>query len=140
MTSTNKTINIELSQFEGSDSFTREGYNSDMLKIDTEMGNVKTDLTRVDNVSQKLDTKVNTESKITSERSVKDAEGLFTIVTYKRSDNTVYKTSMLSGGTSSQYTTRTVKWFDTDGTTILATDVYTLTYDADGDLLSEVLQ
>lgn len=140
MTSTNKTINIELSQFEGSDSFTREGYNSDMLKIDTEMGDVKTDLMRVDNVSQKLDTKVNTESKITSERSVKDAEGLFTIVTYKRSDNTVYKTSMLSGGTSPQYTARTVKWFDTDGTTILATDVYTLTYDADGDLLSEVLQ
>lgn len=38
MTSTNKTTNIKLSQFEGSDSFTRESYNSDMLKIDTEVG------------------------------------------------------------------------------------------------------
>lgn len=38
MTSTNKTINIELSQFEGSDSFLRTDYNNDMLKIDKEVG------------------------------------------------------------------------------------------------------
>ncbi len=73
------------------------------------------------------------------EKSNKDSEGIFTTVTYKRkSNNSLYATSVLSGGTSPQYTTRTVKFYDTDGVTLLLEKIFTLTYDADGDLVSEV--
>jgi hypothetical protein len=73
-------------------------------------------------------------------KSGKDANGIFTIVEYKRADGTLYARSVLSGGTSPQYTTRTVTYYDTNGTTVLRTDTYTLTYDSDGDLVSEVKQ
>lgn len=71
-------------------------------------------------------------------KSGKDANGIFTIVEYKRADGTLYAKSELSGGTSPQYTTRTITYYDTDGTTVLRTDTFTLTYDANGDLISEV--
>lgn len=71
-------------------------------------------------------------------KSDKDSEGIYTTVTYKRSDGTIYATSVLSGGTSPQYTTRTLTFYETDGTTVKTTKVYTLSYDDDGDLISEV--
>lgn len=70
----------------------------------------------------------------------KDANGIFTIVEYKRADGTLYARSVLSGGTSPKYTTRTITYYGTDGTTVIRTDPYTLVYDADGDLISEVKQ
>ncbi|MCQ5366082.1 phage tail protein [Anoxybacillus salavatliensis] len=73
-------------------------------------------------------------------KSGKDANGIFTIVEYKRANGTLFARSVLSDGTSPQYTTRTVTYYDTDGTTVLRTDTYTLTYDTDGDLISEVKQ
>lgn len=73
-------------------------------------------------------------------KSGKDANGIFTIVEYKRSDGTLYARSVLSGGTSPQYTTRTITYYAADGTTVIRTDPYTLVYDADGDLISEVKQ
>ena len=73
-------------------------------------------------------------------KSGKDANGIFTIVEYKRADGTLYARSALSGGTSPKYTTRTVTYYDTNGTTVLRTDTYTLTYDTQGDLISEVKQ
>lgn len=72
-------------------------------------------------------------------RSGKDSNGVFTTITYTRPDATVYQTSILSGGTSPQYTTRTVTWYAADGTTVVRTDVYTLAYDSDGDITSETL-
>lgn len=72
-------------------------------------------------------------------KSVKDSEGIFKTVTYKRkSDNTIFAKSVLSGGTSPQYTTRTLTFYNADGITVKATKIYTLSYDADGDLVSEV--
>lgn len=72
-------------------------------------------------------------------KSGKDSEGIFTTVTYKRkSDNTIFAKSVLSGGTSPQYTTRTLTFYNADGITIKGTKIYTLSYDSDGDLVSEV--
>jgi hypothetical protein len=71
-------------------------------------------------------------------KSGKDANGIFTIVEYKRSDGTLFARSVLSGGTSPQYTTRTITYYGTDGTTVLRTDTFALTYDTDGDLINEV--
>jgi hypothetical protein len=71
-------------------------------------------------------------------KSGKDANGIFTIVEYKRADGTLFVKSVLSGGTSPQYTTRTITYYDNDGTTVIKTDVYNLIYDEDGDLISEV--
>jgi hypothetical protein len=73
-------------------------------------------------------------------KSGKDSNGIFTTVEYKRPDGTLYARSVLSGGTSPQYTTRTITYYAADGITVIRTDPYTLTYDADGDLISEVKQ
>jgi hypothetical protein len=73
-------------------------------------------------------------------KSGKDANGIFTVVEYKRANGTLYARSVLSGGTSPQYTTRTITYYGADGTTVLRTDTYTLTYDVDGDLINEVKQ
>jgi hypothetical protein len=77
--------------------------------------------------------------KLSTYRSNKDSESIYTTITYKRSDSTNYAVSVLSGGTTPLYTTRTETFYDTDGTTVLSTNVYTLTYDVDGLLESEVL-
>ena len=71
-------------------------------------------------------------------RSDKDVNGIFVTISSLRADETLAKRSVLSGGTSPEYTTRTETWYDTDGVTVLSTQVYTLTYD-DGDLVSEKL-
>lgn len=73
-------------------------------------------------------------------KSEKDENGVFTVVEYKRADGTLYARSVLSGGTSLQYTTRTITYYAADGTTVIRTDPYTLVYDADGDLINEVKQ
>lgn len=69
----------------------------------------------------------------------KDANGIYTELQYKRPDGTLAKKSMLSGGTSPKYTTRTVTYYKVDGVTVVLTKTYALTYTED-DLTSEVLQ
>jgi hypothetical protein len=71
-------------------------------------------------------------------KSGKDANGIFTIVEYKRADGTLFARSVLSGGTSPQYSTRTVTYYAADGATVIDIKTYSLTYDADGDLVNEV--
>ncbi len=73
------------------------------------------------------------------ERKNKDAEGIFTLIEFKRENGTMFKTSELSGGTSPQYTTRTVIFYEEDGTTIKEEFTLDLTYDEDDDLVSEVI-
>lgn len=69
----------------------------------------------------------------------RDANNIFTTIEHHRkSDNTLLKKAVLSGGTSPTYTTRTVTYYAKDGTTVIRTDVYTLSYDADGNFVSEV--
>lgn len=87
----------------------------------------------------KLLSDVDVLKKLKKERSSKDNKGVFTTVTYKRkTDNTLYAKSVLSGGISPQYTTRTVTFYDVTGVTVLATVTYTLNYDLDGDWIGEV--
>ena len=71
--------------------------------------------------------------------SGKDSNSIYTVVTFKDSTNTKRVESTLSGGTSPNYTTRTVVNYDSDGITITQTRVYTLTYDG-ATLISEILQ
>lgn len=72
-------------------------------------------------------------------KSIKDANGIYTTVTYRRKTNdSLFATSVLSGGTSPKYTTRTVTYYQTDGTTVSKTVTFTLSYDTDGILISEV--
>lgn len=72
-------------------------------------------------------------------KSNKDAEGIFTTVEYRRkSDNSLAIKAVLSGGTSPQYTTRTITYYALDGTTVEKTETFSLSYDADGDYVSEV--
>lgn len=77
-----------------------------------------------------------TDFKIT--KSNKDANGIFTTIQYKRSDDTLAIKSVLSGGTSPQYTTRTITYYGLDGATAEKTTTHTLSYDIDGVLISEV--
>lgn len=70
----------------------------------------------------------------------KDSFGLFTELQWKRADGTLAKKSVLSNGVPPNYTTKTVTYFENDGTTVKAGKVYTLSYDQENDLISEVLQ
>ncbi|UQW98194.1 hypothetical protein M2M59_04070 [Rummeliibacillus sp. G93] len=72
-------------------------------------------------------------------KSGKDSNGIFTTVQYTRkSNNTLAVKSVLSGGTTPKYTTRTVTYYGIDGTTVESTVTKTLSYDTDGDLVGEV--
>lgn len=76
--------------------------------------------------------------KLTTIRLSKDSNDIFTEIQYKRADDTLFKKSVLSGGISPKYTTRTVTFYAVDGIAVVATQVYTLSY-TDDDLISEVL-
>lgn len=70
----------------------------------------------------------------------KDSEDIFTTIEYHRPGSTLAKRSVLSGGTTPRYTTRTVTYFALNGSTVIRTQVYNLTYDADNLLIGEVPQ
>jgi hypothetical protein len=82
--------------------------------------------------------KVNFNLQLTTARSGLDTNNIFTVITMKRSDLTVYKTSTLSGGTSPNYTTRTVVYYEQDGITVDSTFIYALEYSG-LNLISETL-
>lgn len=71
------------------------------------------------------------------ECSNKDASGIFTTIEFRDSLGNLRKRSVLSGGTSPAYTTRTVTFFAADGITQTGQRIYSITYDSDGDFLSE---
>lgn len=71
-------------------------------------------------------------------KSNKDSEGIYTNVEYNRADGTLAIKSVLSGGKSPNYTTRTITYYNAAGTMVEKTITRTLSYDADGDLISEV--
>lgn len=71
-------------------------------------------------------------------RSGKDAQSIFTIISYYDTAGALRRTSTLSGGTSPAYTTRTEVDYAADGVTAVATRVYTQTYSG-GDWISEAL-
>ncbi|MCT8978864.1 hypothetical protein N4T77_20000, partial [Clostridium sp. CX1] len=69
-----------------------------------------------------------------------DSNGIATEVDLKRKDGTLILKSVLSGGTSPQYTTRTETYYEQGGTTVTKTVVYNLSYDGNGNMTSEVMQ
>lgn len=95
---------------------------------------------------QELSTEINTEldsfSKLPKSLKVtkqsKDSEGIFTKIFYRdKKTNALYATSTLSGGATPNYTTRTIEFYDGNGN-VTQKDVFALTYDSDGILISEV--
>lgn len=130
----NVNVNIDTSKLA-----TKEELSSASTYIQQEMNDLEQTVAAHQTEFAKLLTDVETLKKLRKERSNKDSNGIFTTVTYKRkSDGTIYAKSVLSGGTAPQYTTRTETFYDVDGTTILATIPYTISYDADGDWVGEV--
>lgn len=101
----------------------------DTTEIDAELDAMSA---QIGNLSDKVDD-------LKTVKSSKDANGIFTTLTYRRkSDDSLFATSILSGGTSPNYTTRTVTYYEPEGLTVRETLTYTLTYDTDGVLVSEV--
>lgn len=95
----------------------------------------------IENIDSQLAHYAEFKEDITSFKTIKlnkDAEGIFTTVEHRRSDDTLISKSVLSGGTSPLYTTRTITYYELDGTTVKNTFARTLTYDVDGVLVSEV--
>lgn len=68
-----------------------------------------------------------------------DVNGIYTILSFKRADATLYMKSTLSGGTSPSYTTDTWQFYDALGTTVVLTKTWTITYDAGGKITSKVV-
>lgn len=71
-------------------------------------------------------------------KSNKDSNGIYQNVEYRRPDGTLYIGSVLYNGTSPQYTNRAEYIYDVDGTTLLMEQAFLITYDTDGDVVSEV--
>lgn len=76
----------------------------------------------------------------TSKSNGVDEYGIASEVDLKRKDGTLILKSVLSGGNTPAYTTRTETYYSTDGTTPIKTIVYALSYDSDNNLISEVMQ
>lgn len=111
--------------------------NTEINKIDT----LQTDFTahKEDYAQFKTDTEKEL-ANYNEYSSVKDANGIFTVVEYKRSDSTVYMKSTLSNADANgNYQTNTWEYFDIDGVTLLKTLTWTITYDVDGNIVSKVV-
>lgn len=113
--STNKTPNLSMNDWAGTDNVLRTEFSANFNILDKEVG-------------QQNYKKV---------KSVKDANKIFTIEQwYRKVDNTLFRKFVLSGGVSPKYTTLALTEYAADGTTVVTTKTWTLAYDADGDLLS----
>lgn len=106
--------------------------NADDIKtLSTQMAE-KASQTDVDKINIKLEN-------YNSYASVVDANGIYTVVDYKRADGTLYMKSTLSGGTSPSYTTDIWQFYDELGTTVVTTKTWTITYDINGKVTSKVV-
>lgn len=107
--------------------------NQRLTSLVTQLG---TDVQSLNNEVAILEAEV--EQNLTLERSGLDANSVFTTLTWKRSDGTVFRTSVLSGGTSPYYATRTSTYYASNGTTVKKVITHTLAYTS-GILTSETL-
>lgn len=72
--------------------------------------------------------------------SLKDPNGIFTVVDYKRIDGTLYMQSTLSNkNTEGNYQRMVWEFYDDIGMSIIKTITWAITYDADGDIVSKVV-
>lgn len=119
-------------------------FNSKTVEIDNAVGSVIDELNaEIAKVQEEaLVTKKEFDQTITfsTYKTNQDVNGIYTTVTYKRADGTTYKTSVLSNvDANGNYTRQTLTYYQANGTTVERTEVYTLTYNAEGDVESEVL-
>lgn len=105
-------------------------------KLGTLVSQLGTDVQSISNEVASLEMEM--EQNLTLVRSGQDSYGVFTTLTWKRSDGTTFRTSVLSGGTSPQYTTRTNTYYAANGTTAKKVITHTLGY-TNGILTSETL-
>ena len=119
----------------------------DVNEVKTELNNARgteVDLdARLDKFDTSLSESVQKISEITTNYNVYASTKLgdyYTVVDFKRADNTLYCKSTLSNADSNgHYQTCTVDYYNTDGTTIKNTYTWALTYDADGKIISKVV-
>lgn len=62
-------------------------------------------------------------------RSGKDAQGRYTVTEYKRADGTLFLRETLSTASGGNYTRKVRQFYQKNGTTLLATETFALTYD-----------
>ncbi|MDM5239110.1 hypothetical protein QUF83_24030 [Bacillus cereus] len=83
----------------------------------------------------------NLQLKVSVYRSNKTANGIFATVEWKTKAGVLARKAVLSDpDTNGNYRKQTITFYAENGTTVIGTDVYIITYDADGDVTSEVLQ
>lgn len=84
----------------------------------------------------------NMQTKVSKYRSNKDQNnGLFALVEWKTKAGLLVRKAVLSDlDANGNYRKQTITFYAENGTTVIGTDVYALSYDSDGDLISEVLQ
>jgi hypothetical protein len=73
-------------------------------------------------------------------RSGKDDNGVFTTFEVKNGSTLVKKSVLSIPDSNGNYTRQTIYYYASNGTTVDRTEVYTLAYDADGNVVSEVKQ
>lgn len=72
--------------------------------------------------------------------SEKDDDGIYTVVEYRRDDDTLYLKSILSDQNSDDhYETVTWKFYDSDGSNVEEEIEWEITYDSDGQIESKVI-
>lgn len=95
----------------------------------------------IDAIDNKVAGKDNIDPVLNVLKSNIDANGIYTVVEWKRTDNTMYRKSTLSNADAEgNYQTQTIEFYDVDGTTLLKTQVWELTYDDNGNVSSETIQ
>ena len=70
-------------------------------------------------------------------KTTKDAQGRYTVTEYKRTNGTLFLRETLSTLSNGNYTRKVKQFYEANGTTLIATETYALTYDG-STIISEV--
>ena len=135
------TINNNLKKPLMTEGYNIEDFNDNSDIIDAAIGKIS-ELTTIDktNLVKAINELKADSTSYSTYKLNPDTEGIFTEIQYKRPNGTLIMKSVLSGGTTPKYTTRTETEYEQNGITVKATRIYTVTYDTDGKVVSEVLQ
>lgn len=71
-------------------------------------------------------------------RSGLDNNDKYTVVEWCRQSGTLYRKSVLSNMVDNVYTVQTITYYAQDGTTVLKTEIFDLTWNSNGDIQNEV--
>ncbi|EPY2290967.1 hypothetical protein [Clostridium sporogenes] len=108
------------------------------LKV-VELEKEKIDKSEFNNFKKSTETQLADITTYSTYKLNKDENDIYTEIQHKRKDGKLIGKSILSGGTSPKYSIRTETYYKEDGITVDKTLAYTLLYDADDNLISEVL-